>query len=214
MTAQEVITWHGWSHGRPGTDHVTRGKIQILVCGNEAIVWQAESIRNIIWSRSLDAARQSPCHATLEHSSGRDAREFPEEKHQYFAANGFIFACSKNENEMNGQHVGKTGPGDEWDVWDDTALQTQALKFGPWWFEAGNATSRSRRLPTILDRYEWAGKKHCVSLKLEDQCGARACDFWFSKQSALAIAPVPSLAGSGFACEVACSASDHQYSNL
>ena len=37
-----------------------------------------------------------------------------------------------------------------WDDWDDTVLQTQDSKFEPWRFEAEHATSRSRRLPTIL----------------------------------------------------------------
>ena len=37
-----------------------------------------------------------------------------------------------------------------WDEWDDTVLQTQDLKFEPWRSEAEHATSRSRRLPTIL----------------------------------------------------------------
>ena len=37
-----------------------------------------------------------------------------------------------------------------WDDWDDTVLQTQDSKFGPWRSEAEHATSRSRRLPTIL----------------------------------------------------------------
>ena len=37
-----------------------------------------------------------------------------------------------------------------WDDWDDTALQSQDSKFEPWWSEAEHATSRSRRLPTIL----------------------------------------------------------------
>ena len=35
-----------------------------------------------------------------------------------------------------------------WDEWDDTVLQTQE----PWRSEAEYATSRSRRLPTILSR--------------------------------------------------------------
>ena len=47
-----------------------------------------------------------------------------------------------------------------WDEWDDTVLQTQDSKFGPWWSEAEHATSRSRRLPTILSFYTWMGKKH------------------------------------------------------
>ena len=37
-----------------------------------------------------------------------------------------------------------------WDDWDDTVLHTQDSKFEPWRSEAEHATSRSRRLPTIL----------------------------------------------------------------
>ena len=37
-----------------------------------------------------------------------------------------------------------------WYDWDDTVLQTQDSKFGPWRSEAEHATSRSRWLPTIL----------------------------------------------------------------
>ena len=37
-----------------------------------------------------------------------------------------------------------------WDEWDDTVLQTQDSKFKPWRSEAEHATSRPRRLPTIL----------------------------------------------------------------
>ena len=37
-----------------------------------------------------------------------------------------------------------------WDDWDDTVFQTQDSKFKPWRSEAEHATSRSRRLPTIL----------------------------------------------------------------
>ena len=40
-----------------------------------------------------------------------------------------------------------------WDDWDDTVLQTQDSKFEPWRSEAEHATSRSRRLPTILRKY-------------------------------------------------------------
>ena len=43
--------------------------------------------------------------------------------------------------------------------WNDTALRTQDLKFDPWQSEAEHAASRSRRLPTILNLYEWAGNK-------------------------------------------------------
>ena len=37
-----------------------------------------------------------------------------------------------------------------WDYWDNTVLQTQDSKFEPWRSEAEHATSRSRRLPTML----------------------------------------------------------------
>ena len=43
-----------------------------------------------------------------------------------------------------------------WDEWDDTALLTQNSKFEPWRSEVEYATSRSRRLPTILSfRSRW-----------------------------------------------------------
>ena len=45
-------------------------------------------------------------------------------------------------------------------------------------------TSRSRRLPTILN-IEWAGKKHSASLKLECQSVARTRDLRFPKQAPL-----------------------------
>ena len=73
--------------------------------------------------------------------------------------------------------------------WDDTALQTQNSQFEPWWSEAENATFRSRRLPTILNLYEWAGKKHLVYLKLECQSRVRTRNLRFSKQSASTTAP-------------------------
>ena len=37
-----------------------------------------------------------------------------------------------------------------WGDWDDTVLQTQDSKFEPWRSEAEHATSRPRRLPSIL----------------------------------------------------------------
>ena len=37
-----------------------------------------------------------------------------------------------------------------WDDWVDTALETQDSKFEPWRSEPEHATSRSRRIPTIL----------------------------------------------------------------
>ena len=67
-----------------------------------------------------------------------------------------------------------------WDEWADSALQTQELKFEPWRFETEPASSLSRRFSTILNLYEWAEKKHFVSLKLEDQSGARTRDLRLS----------------------------------
>ena len=46
----------------------------------------------------------------------------------------------------------------------------------PWRSEVEHATSRSRRLPTLLNLYEWAGKKHFVFWKLECQNGGRTND--------------------------------------
>ena len=43
-----------------------------------------------------------------------------------------------------------------WDEWDDTALQTQDSEFERW-SEAELATSRSRRLPTLLNPDDVAG---------------------------------------------------------
>ena len=52
-----------------------------------------------------------------------------------------------------------------WDDWYDTVLQTQDSKFEPWRSEAEHATSRSRRLPTILTfTREW-GRNNFVSFK-------------------------------------------------
>ena len=54
-----------------------------------------------------------------------------------------------------------------WDDWDDTVLQTQDSKFEPWQSEAEHATSRSRRLPTILTRScvksQGVSALHCIA---------------------------------------------------
>ena len=47
-----------------------------------------------------------------------------------------------------------------WNIWDDTALQTQDSKFEPWRSEAEHATSRSREAPHNTDFHTWMGKKH------------------------------------------------------
>ena len=52
-----------------------------------------------------------------------------------------------------------------WDDWDDAVLQTQDSKFEPWRSEAEHATSRSRRLPTILTFTRRWGRNIFVSLK-------------------------------------------------
>ena len=52
-----------------------------------------------------------------------------------------------------------------WDDWDDTVLQTQDSKFEPWRSEAEHATSRSRRLPTILTFTRGWGRNIFVSFK-------------------------------------------------
>ena len=51
------------------------------------------------------------------------------------------------------------------DDWDDTVLQTQDSKFEPWRSEAEHATSRSRRLPTILTFTRGWGRNNFVSFK-------------------------------------------------
>ena len=48
-----------------------------------------------------------------------------------------------------------------WDDWGDTVLQTQVSKFVPWRPEAEHATSRSRRLPTILTFTRGWGRNIC-----------------------------------------------------
>ena len=52
-----------------------------------------------------------------------------------------------------------------WVEWDDTVLQTQDSKFEPWRSEAEHATSRSRRLPTILSFTSGWGRNIMVSFK-------------------------------------------------
>ena len=52
-----------------------------------------------------------------------------------------------------------------WDDWDDTVLQTRDSKFEPWRSEAEHATSRSRRLPTILTFTHGWGRNIFVSFK-------------------------------------------------
>ena len=67
-------------------------------------------------------------------------------------------------------HICQIRPGEPpswgwWDERDDTALQTQDSKFKPWRSEAQHATSRSRRIPTILSFTSGWGWNICVSFK-------------------------------------------------
>ena len=121
---------------------------------------------------------------------------------------GWQYLKERKWNEMDGvlgqicAHICLTGPGEPpedgeikenriwfyfpwWDEWDDTALQTQDSKFEPCRSEAEHATSRSWRLPTILYLNEWAGKKHFVSLKLEDKQLTNAGVQWANIKQAL-----------------------------
>ena len=52
-----------------------------------------------------------------------------------------------------------------WDDWDDTVIQTQDSKFEPCRSKAEHATSRSRRLPTILTFTRGWGRNIFVSFK-------------------------------------------------
>ena len=76
-----------------------------------------------------------------------------------------------------------------WYEWDGSALQTQDSKFEPWRSEGECASSRLSRLPTILNLYEWAGKKYVVSLEPECHGGAPNHGLRRSKQAALTTAP-------------------------
>ena len=76
-----------------------------------------------------------------------------------------------------------------WDEWDDTALQTQDSKSRPCQSEAEHDTFRWWRFPIILILYEWAEKKHFVSLKLDCQSRVWTRDLRLSKQAALTTAP-------------------------
>ena len=77
-----------------------------------------------------------------------------------------------------------------WDEWDDTALQTQDSKFESLRSEAEHATSRSRRLPTILNLNEWAGKNIFFFETWMPEWGSNP-QSRITKQAALTTAPRP-----------------------
>ena len=68
--------------------------------------------------------------------------------------------------------------------------ETQDSKFGQWRPDAEHATSRSRRLHTILNHYGRARKK-LDGQKFDGLNGVRTRDLRLSKQAALATAPGP-----------------------
>ena len=72
------------------------------------------------------------------------------------------------------------------DEWYDTVLWTQDSKFKPWWSQY---YPRSRRLPTILNLYEWAKKKLLFLRNLNVRARDETRDLRFFKQAALATAP-------------------------
>ena len=53
----------------------------------------------------------------------------------------------------------------------------------PCWSAAKYVISRSCRLPTIFNLYDWAERKHFVLWNLECQNRRRICDLWLSKQA-------------------------------
>ena len=79
--------------------------------------------------------------------------------------------CAHNKNGLN---WARRTPWRWCNEWADTALQTQYSKIEAWRPEAEHTASQSRRLPTIMNLYEWAGKKHLVSLKFGCQSGHAA----------------------------------------
>ena len=102
-----------------------------------------------------------------------------------------VFQITSTACYINMKWIGFYATSRWWDEWVDTALQTHNSKFKPRRSETEHATSRSRRLPTILNLHERARKKHFLLLNLECQSGVRTCDFRLSKQAALTPAPGP-----------------------
>ena len=72
------------------------------------------------------------------------------------------------------------------DEWYDTVLWTKDSKFEPW---RSQYYPRSRRLPTILNLYEWTRKKLLFLWNLNVRARDETRDLRFFKQAALATAP-------------------------
>ena len=81
-----------------------------------------------------------------------------------------------------------------WDDWDDTVLQTQDSKFEPWRSEAEHATSRSRRLPTILTFTRGWGRNIFVSFKPPRPGTEPRTLAWKAAVLTTTLGPPPSLA--------------------
>ena len=86
-----------------------------------------------------------------------------------------------------------------WDDWDDTVLQTQDSKFEPWRSEAEHATSRSRRLPTILTFTRgWGRNNFCFFQTAET--GNRTPDSGVKGSGANHYPRAPAHCAQGFRC--------------
>ena len=84
-----------------------------------------------------------------------------------------------------------------WDDWDDTVLQTQDSKFEPWRSEAEYATSRSRRLPTILTFTRGWGRNIFVSFKLPRPGTEPRTLAWKAAVLTTTLGPPPPRIGNG-----------------
>ena len=80
-----------------------------------------------------------------------------------------------------------------WDEWDDTVLQTQDSKFEPWRSEAEHASSRSRRLPTILSFTSGWGRNILVSFKPPRPRNEPRTLAWKAAVLTTTLAPRPSM---------------------
>ena len=80
-----------------------------------------------------------------------------------------------------------------WDDRDDTVLQTQDSKFEPWRSEAEHATSRSRRLPTILTFTRGWGRNNFVSFKPPRQGNEPRTLAWKAAVLTTTLGPPPTM---------------------
>ena len=94
-----------------------------------------------------------------------------------------------------------------WGWWDDTVLQTRNSKFEPWRSEAEHATSRSRRLPTILTFTRGWGRNIFVSFKPPGPGTEPPTLAWRAAVLTTTLGHPPNIVGSLPDRKVACSAS-------